>query len=317
MANLEFPRLKGKLILAPMHNVTNVAFRLLCKKYGASLVSTELLSANALSCGNKAVMKLGLSDKKEKPNVIQIFGQNIDNIVKAAKVIEKEMDFDLIDFNLGCPSQKIMAQGSGGALLKRPKKIKDILKALVESVKIPVTVKIRSGFSDKENAVEIAKICKEVGVSAIIVHARTVEQGYSGKAKWNVIKKVKDAVDILVIGNGDVWNGEDAKMMLEETGCDYVMIGRAAIGNPFIFKKINDFLEKGEVVEQSKEEKIADYFEYINLCKKFEIFSLSDSRLRAQEFTKGLAGSVRLRRELNKVKSWEEVDELMKRLVDK
>jgi len=308
----EFPKLKFKVVLAPMHNVTNVAFRLMCKKYGAGMVSTELLSANAISRENNAVMKLALFNKDEKPVVAQIFGQNTKNIVEAAKKLEK--NFDIIDFNLGCPSKKIMEQGSGGALLKRKNKIKEIITELCNTVKIPITVKIRSSFDGKGNAVEISKLCEEAGVSAIIVHARTVEQGYSGKADWKVIKEVKDSINIPVIGNGDIWNCEDAFQMLEETGCDYVMVGRAAIGNPFIFKEISTFLDKGEIVKQSKGDKIKDYFDYIKLTKKFKIFSVVDAKLRAQEFTKGLQGGSKLRRELNKVKGWPEIEELMKKL---
>jgi len=309
----KFPKLKSKVVLAPMHNITNLAFRLLCKRYGAGLVSTELLSANAISRENNAVMKMTLSDKSEKPNVVQIFGQNTDNVVKAGKLLEK--NFSIIDFNIGCPSEKIMAQGSGGALLKRKNKIKEIVSSLVESVRIPVSVKIRSGFDNKKiNAVEIAKICEDAGASAVIVHARTVEQGYSGKADWNIIKEVKKSVNIPVIGNGDVWNGEDALRMIKETNCDYVMIGRGAIGNPFLFKQINEFLKNGKIIDQSKEDKIKDFFEYIKLCKKFDIFSVVDAKLKAQEFTKGLEGSVKLRRELNKVKCWDEVEELMKEI---
>jgi tRNA-dihydrouridine synthase B len=307
----KFPTLKSKTILAPMHNITNIAFRKLCKDYGAGLASTELLSSNAISRMNNAVLRLALIDKKENPIVAQIFGQNTENIIKSSKILEK-LGFDIIDLNLGCPSKKIMEQGSGGALLKRKNKLKEIVIALVKSVSIPVTVKIRSGFDNNEGAVEIAQICENAGVSAIIIHARTVEQGRSGKADWQVIKKVKDSVKIPVIGNGDIRNGEDAKEMLEQTGCDYVMIGRAAIGNPFIFKEIKEFLKTGEAIKQTKEEKIRDYFEYIKLSKKHNIFSASDAKLRAQEFTKGLEGSNNLRRELNKKKTWEEIEALIK-----
>ncbi len=310
-----FPKLKSKVILAPMHNITNLAFRLMCKEYGAGLVSTELLSANAIARGNNAVLKLALTNKKEKPVVVQIFGQNIENIVKAGKKLEGE--FDIIDFNCGCPSKKIMSQGSGSALLKRPNKIKEIVGALVKAVKIPVTVKIRSGFEEKINAVEIAKICEDAGASAVIVHARTVEQEYSGKADWNIIKQVKKAVKIPVIGNGDIWNGEDVLRMIKETRCDYVMIGRCAIGNAFIFKAVNDYLKSGKVVEQTVEEKIKDFFKYIKLCKKFEIFSVVDAKLKAQEFTKGLSGSSKLRRELNKARKWEEIEKLMEEIINK
>jgi len=311
---MEFPELKSKVVLAPMHNITNLAFRLMCKKYGASLTSTELLSANAIARGNNAVLKLVVTDKSERPVVAQIFGQNTENVVKAGKKLEKK-GFDVIDFNIGCPSKKIMAQGSGGALLKRKNKIKEIVGALVEGVNIPVSVKIRSGFDDRSiNAVEIAKICEKAGASAVIVHARTVAQGYSGKANWKVIKDVKESVKIPVIGNGDVWNGEDAKKMLEETGCDYVMIGRGAIGNPFVFKAVNEFLNSGKVVEQSKKDHVKDFFDYIKLCKKFKIFSVVDAKLKAQDFTKGLDGSAGLRGELNGVKEWEEIERLMKGL---
>jgi nifR3 family TIM-barrel protein len=309
----EFPKLKNKLVLAPMHNITNIAFRILCMKYGAGMASTELLSANAISRNNKSVMKLALTDKTEKPVTAQIFGQNTENIVKAGKILEKK--FDVINFNLGCPSRKILMQGSGGALLKRKKKIKEIIKELVKNLKVPVSVKIRSGFNNNINAVEIARICEKAGACAIIVHARTVEQGYSGKADWQVIADVKKAVKIPVIGNGDVFSGEDAKQMFEKTKCDYIMIGRGAIGNPFIFKQINEYLKTKETIEQTREEKIRDFFEYIKLAKKYKIFNITDSKLKAQEFTKGLEGSSKLRKKLNSVKSWEEIEELMKRFI--
>ena len=311
----KFPQLSSKIVLAPMHNVSNLAFRLMCKKYGAGLVSTELLSANAISRENNAVLRLALFDKSEKPVVCQIFSQNTENLIKAAKILE-EKGFDIIDINFGCPSKKILEQGSGGALLKRKNKIGEIVKAVSSEVDIPISVKIRSGFKNKINAVEIAKICEENGASAIIVHARTVEQGYSGKADWKIIKNVKEAVKIPVIGNGDVFSAEDAERMFKETKCDYIMIGRAAIGNPFIFKQINHYLKTGELIKQTKEDKIKDYFEYIELCKKFDIFSVKDAKQKAQEFTKGLEGSARLRRELNKVKEWVEIERLVRGMMN-
>ncbi len=304
-----FPKLKTKLILAPMHNITNIAFRLLCKKYGASLTSTELLSANAIARNNKATLKFAQTDKSEKPITIQIFGQNTENIIKAGKILEKK--FNIIDFNCGCPSKKIMQQGSGGALLRRKNKIAEIITELTKATKVPITVKIRSGIDNKINAVEIAKVCEEAGASAVIVHARTVEQGYSGKADWNIIKQVKQSVKVPVIGNGDVKDGESAKQMIAQTNCDYVMIGRAAIGNPFIFKQINHYLETGEIIQQNKEEKIKDFFNYIKLTQKFKIFSIIDAKQKAQEFTKGFARSSKLRKKLNTVKSWEEIEMLI------
>ena len=309
-----FPKLSGKLILAPMHNITNLAFRLMCKEYGAALVSTELLSANAIARENKAVIELTKTCKEEKPVAAQIFSQNTENMVAAAKIIEN-MGFDIIDINLGCPSKKIIKQGAGGYLLKRKNKIFEIVSSVTKAVKIPITVKIRSGV-DKEhiNALEIAKICEKAGASAIIIHPRTVEQGYSGKADWSLIKKIKDSIKIPVIGNGDVFTPQNCKAIFEKTGCDYAMIGRAAIGNPFIFKQINHYLESGEIIQHTKEEKIKDYFKYIELTKKFGDFSIKDAKLRAQEFTKGLAGSSKLRRELDRIKNWEEIVVLMENI---
>ena len=321
---MKFPKLKSKLVLAPMHNITNIAFRILCRKYGASLVSTELLSANALAREDKLNLKLAITNKKEKPVCAQIFGQNTENLVKAAKVLEKDTEnkkfsvpsnsdkfagFDVIDINFGCPSKKILSQGAGAALLKRKNKIKEIVEQVSRSIKKPLTVKIRSN-----NSVEIAKICEKAGASAITVHARSVKQGYSGKADWNVIKAVKENVKIPVIGNGDVVDGKSAKKMLDETGCDYIMIGRAAIGNPFIFKQINEYLKTGKEIRQTKKEKIEDYFEYIKLTKKHKIFSTSDAKLKAQEFTKRIKGSRKLRRKLNAIKTWDEIEKLVKEI---
>jgi tRNA-dihydrouridine synthase B len=306
-----FPKLKTKLVLAPMHDATNLAFRLMCKKYGAGLVSTELLSANAIAKNNKAVLNLTLTDHSEKPVAAQVFSQNTENIVTSAKILEKK--FDIIDINLGCPSKKIISQGAGGALLERKNKIAEIVKKTSESIKKPLTAKIRSGIDSKNiNALEIAKICEENGASAITIHARTLEQGYSGKADWNLIKKIKQNVSIPVIGNGDVFTPQNALGMLNETNCDYVMIGRAAIANPFIFKQINYYLKNNEIINQSKEEKISDFFEYLDLCKKFNILSIKDTKLKAQEFTKSLNGSKRLRQKLNSSKDLEEIEKLMK-----
>lgn len=292
-----------------MAEITNIAFRIMCKNYGAGLVSTELLSANAISRKNNAVMTLGLTDKQEKPNVIQLFAQKSENMAKAAKIMEK--DFDMIDLNFGCPSTKIMAQGSGGALMKRPGKIGEIVKAVKEVAKKPVSAKIRKGFDKKTNAVEIAKICEENGADMIIIHGRTIGQGYSGKADWEVIKEVKKSVKIPVVGNGDVVDGESAKRMFEETNCDYIMVGRAAIGNPFIFKQINEYSKTGKIIEQTKEERIKDYFEYIELTRHFDIFSILDAKRQAQYFTKGFEGSAKLRKKLNGERDFEVIKKIV------
>ena len=308
-----FPKLSGKLILAPMHDVTNIAFRLMCKNYGAALVYTELLSANALSRENTPVTLLARTCGEERPISCQIFSSSTENMVIAAKLMEK--NFDIVDINFGCPSVKIVKQGSGGYLLKRKNKVGEIVREVSSAIKKPLTVKIRLGF-DKNEGTEIAKICEENGASAIAVHARTVKQGYSGKADLNAIKEIKNNIGIPVIGNGDIRNGEDAKKMINETCCDYVMIGRAAIGNPFIFKEINHYLKTGEVIKQTKEEKIKDYFEYIELTKRFNIFEVKDAKQKAIEFTKGIPGSSKLRQKLNKVKTWEDLEKAMNKLLE-
>ncbi|MGV8151786.1 MAG: tRNA dihydrouridine synthase DusB [Candidatus Nanoarchaeia archaeon] len=305
----KFPELKSRLVLAPMHEITNIAFRIMCKKYGAGLVYTPLLSANAIAIKNKKTLELAITNNKEKPCAIQLFSENIGNLANAAKLVEK--DFDVIDINLGCPSEKIMKQGSGGALLENKEKIKEIIEKINKEIKKPLTVKIRAGFNDSKNAFLIAKICESAGASAIAIHARTVKQGYSGKADWEIIKNIKENVKIPVIGNGDVVNGKTAKKMLDETKCDYVMIGRAAIGNPFIFKEINHYLKTGKEIKQTKKEKTLDYFEYIRLTEKYKIFSLKDAKQKACQFTKGLEGSARLRAKLSTIKDYKEIKKLL------
>jgi tRNA-dihydrouridine synthase B len=307
----QFPKLQGKIILAPMHKITNLPFRILCKEYGASLVSTELLSAEAIAKNNNLILKIAKTCKEEKPICAQIFSNNIENMIVAAKVLEK--DFEIIDINLGCPSNKIVKQGFGGALLKDKNKIYEIVSKISNTVTKPITVKIRSGFDENSiNSIEIAKICETAGASAITIHARTVKQGYSGKADWNIIKQIKNIVKIPVIGNGDIFTPQDAEKMLKQTKCDYVMIGRATIGNPFIFKQTNHYLKTGKIINQTKNEKVMDYFEYLKLCKKCKILELNDIKLKALDFSKGISGSSRLRKELNSVKNIEDIREKIK-----
>ena len=239
--------IKNPVIFAPMAGISDTSYRKIIKEMNPGLIYAEMVSDKAICFDNEKTMKMLIMDEKERPISQQIFGSDLDSFVKAAKIVEKTMKPDIIDINMGCPVPKVALKNqAGSALLKNPKKIKEIVSSVVKAVDIPVTVKIRSGWDENNiNAVEVAKICEEAGASAIAVHARTRSQGYSGKANWNIIKDVVNAVNIPVIGNGDVVSPELAKQMLDETGCAGVMIGRGAIGNPWLINNCVNFLEKG------------------------------------------------------------------------
>src|SRR3989344_8872300 len=299
---MDFPKLKNKLLLAPMVDISILPFRLLCQTYGAAMTYTEQLSAIAVNKESKKTLKLAERSEKEDKVGLQLFGRNPNTLLKAAKKLEN--NFDVIDLNFGCPSKTIVNQGYGSALLREKGKLREIIKTLSDGLEKPVTVKMRSGFK-KIEALELVKIMEESGVSAITLHGRTMEQGYSGKANWEVIKEVKEAVSVPVIGNGDVTDGKKAKEMLEYTKCDYVMVGRAAMNNPIIFKQINSFLKNGKEGELKKEDKIRLFLEYVNLCEKYNFVNLSNLRLNALNFCKGVEGSKELRVKLMKVKTKE------------
>lgn len=239
--------IKNPVIFAPMAGISDTSYRKIIKEMNPGLIYAEMVSDKAICFDNEKTMKMLIMDEKERPISQQIFGSDLDSFVKAAKIVEKTMKPDIIDINMGCPVPKVALKNqAGSALLKNPEKIKEIVSSVVKAVDIPVTVKIRSGWDENNiNAVEVAKICEEAGASAIAVHARTRSQGYSGKANWNIIKDVVNAVNIPVIGNGDVVSPELAKQMLDETGCAGVMIGRGAIGNPWLINNCVNFLEKG------------------------------------------------------------------------
>lgn len=242
--------IKNRIVLAPMAGISNTSYRKIIKEMGSGLIYAEMVSDKAIMYANEKTFDLLKMSEEERPISQQIFGSDVESFVIAAKEIEKRMHPDIIDINMGCPVPKVAVRAqAGSALLKDPDKIFEIVKAVVEAVNVPVTVKIRSGWDEKHiNAVEVAKRCEKAGALAIAIHARTRSQGYSGKADWSIIKQVKEAVSIPVIGNGDVTTPELAKKMIDETGCDAVMIGRGVLGNPWLIRECVHYLDTGEVL---------------------------------------------------------------------
>ncbi len=307
-----FPKLSSDTILAPMAGVTDVAFRLLCRRYGAGLAVTEMISANALARENAATLRLIDVVSEEKPRVIQLFGQNTDCLITSAKFCADKCE--IIDLNFGCPAAKIIKQGAGSALLERPNKIKEIVSSLVQAVSIPITCKIRLGITKPTiNVLKVAKACEEAGASMLAVHARTQNQGYTGKADWAWIKKVKEELKIPVAGNGDVRTVEDYIKMKKETGCDYVMIGRGALGNPYLFKQIEDYKKFGKYTPRNPLQQLKDFFSYLELAEQYKA-DLNIIKFHAQSFTKGIKGSSQLREKLSKLKSIPEIKKEMELL---
>ena len=298
--------LKNNVILAPMAGVSDLPFRLLCHELGAGLVCMEMVSAKAIFYGNKNTERLLDIHPKERPVSLQLFGSDPVIVSEMAKKIE-ERPFSILDFNMGCPVPKVVNNGEGSALLKNPKLAAQILEGLVKAVQKPVTVKIRMGF-DKEhiNAVEMAKIAEACGVAAIAVHARTREQYYSGRAHWEIIRAVKEAVSIPVIGNGDVDSPAAAEQMLSETGCDGVMIGRGAQGNPWIFREISQYLETGAIPPRpdnaEKRELILRHARLQLECKG-EYTGVREMRKHLSWYTAGMPHSARFRQMINTLES--------------
>lgn len=301
----------NRLVLAPMAGISNTSYRKIVKEMGAGLIYAEMVSSNALAYGNAKTFDLLKMSDKERPIAQQIFGSDVKTFVSAAKLVEENMHPDIIDINMGCPVPKVALRAqAGSALLKNPKKIGEIVKSVVESVSVPVTVKIRSGWDDANiNAVEVAKICESAGASAIAIHARTRAQGYSGKADWNIIKEVKENVNIPVIGNGDVTTAELAKKMLEETKCDAVMIGRAALGNPWIFKECKEYLDNNTLIDKptniEKIDMIKKHYELLCNDKNSKV-ALLEIRTHALAYLKGLPESKIYKEKLCHAKTEEE-----------
>ena len=308
--------IKGKVVVAPMAGVSDMTFRKICKNFGASLVVGEMVSDKAVVYENEKTYDLLKMDESERPISQQIFGSDVNSFIEAAKIVEKTMKPDIIDINMGCPVQKVAIKNqAGSALLKNPQKIKEIVSAVVKEVKVPVTVKIRSGWDELSiNAVEVAKIIEEAGASAITIHARTRAQGYSGKANWKIIKDVVDAVKIPVIGNGDILSCYDAKKMIDETGCQAVMIGRGLLGNPWLIRDCVNYLEKGILpIEVTFDEKI-DMMEYHlkELVKnKNEKQAVLEMRGHLLNYIKGLPENKEIKNKICKCQYSREIIEIL------
>lgn len=302
--------LDNPVILAPMAGVTDLPFRLLCKEHGAGLLCMEMVSAKAIYFNNKNTQQLMEIHPEETPVSLQLFGSDPDIISEMAARIE-EKPFSILDINMGCPVPKVVNNGEGSALMKNPALVREILTKTVKAIKKPVTVKIRKGFDDScINAVEIAKIAEDCGVAAVAVHGRTREQYYSGCADWDIIAQVKNAVQIPVIGNGDVTDIASAAKMFEETGCDGIMIGRAARGNPFLFEQVVSYLETGEIAPAPTKEHMRDtVLRHMELQMKYkgEYTAVREMRKHIAWYSAGLPHSARLRQKVNEIESMEEL----------
>lgn len=306
--------LKNPYILAPMAGVTDLPFRLLCMEQGAGLLCMEMISAKALQYKNKNTKILLAIHPKEYPVSLQLFGSDPDIVSEMAKRIE-ELPFQILDINMGCPVPKVVKNGEGSALMMNPKLVYEIVYRTVRAVRKPVTVKIRKGFDDAHvNAVEIARIVEEAGGAAVAVHGRTREQYYSGKADWEIIRRVKEAVSIPVIGNGDVDSGEAASAMMRQTGCDGVMIGRAAQGNPWIFRELTEYSRTGiSPSKPSKAERKDAMLRHARLQIEFkgDYLGIREMRKHVAWYTKGMEGSARLREAINRVETYDELEKLL------
>jgi len=311
------PSFSGKAFLAPMAGVSDPALRLICKKMGASLVVTEFTSIHSIIAkekqlreNKKTIQEFLEYSEQERPLSVQLFGSDILALEKAAKIVEPF--FDVIDYNMGCPAPHITQQMAGGALLQEVNLTQKIFKTLVSSVDKPITLKMRAGINNTSKFLfkDIANLAEQSGIQMITLHPRTVKQGYSGKADWSLIKELKDSVTIPVVGNGDITTPEEAKQMLDQTGCDYVMIGRGAMGNPFLFRQINDYLNKGTYRLYSLQEKIDMFFEYLSAASDYKI-KFSNIKSQAIRFTKGLPGATKLRKAITLAKTKKELELVM------
>ncbi len=300
--------LDGNLVLAPMSDVTNLPFRLLCKKYGTSLVFSEMACSGGIVRQNAESMDRCLTSTDEKPFGIQLLGSDASDLVKSAQILQERYNPDIFDLNLGCPAQNVVKNGFGSALLKKPEIIGEIIGQLSSALDVPLTAKIRITNSFGET-LKIAKLIEKSGAAAVTVHGRTQKQGYSGKSSLEFIRGIKKELSIPVIANGDICDEKTALRVLEYTKCDGLMIGRAAIGNPFIFRRISHYLSTGEVLPpQTVDERLRDFHEYTALSMKFGMLALNDLKLNAQWFTKGMDNIKSVRVEINRAS---DVDSVM------
>lgn len=311
--------IKNQVVFAPMAGVSNISYRQIIKEMGAGLIYSEMISTMGIVYNGKKTIDLINFSENERPISIQIFGSDLKSFVEAAKYIEENFHPDIIDINMGCPVPKVAIKSqAGSALLKDPNKIYEIVKAVVNSTNTPITVKIRSGWDDKHiNAVEVAQKIESAGASAIAIHARTRSQGYSGSANWNIIKEVKQSVKIPVIGNGDITSPELAKQMLDETGCDAIMVGRATLGNPWIIKEIVHYLDTNELLPKpTKIERIEMIKTHYNLLKKYSntTHALLEIRTHALWYLKGIPGTKEIKTKICQAKTEEEFMNIIKEL---
>ncbi len=308
-------KLHGNILLAPMADVTNLPFRLLCKKYGAALVYTEMVDADGVIYHSRKTISRIVSCQEERPLGIQLSGSSAEGLNRAARLVEEQHDPDLIDINFGCPARHIVKKGCGAALMNNPQLMADIVGQVSDAVSVPVTAKLRI-YDNVERTLKVVRMLEDAGASAITLHARTRHQNYAHKADWDVIGAVREELSIPVIANGDIVDEVAAQTVFEQTQCDGIMIGRAAIGNPYIFRQIGHYLETGELLgPQGVNEQLDDFFEYVELAGKYDMLDYAGVKLHAKWFTRGLEGGRLLRTKINAAKDIDEVIGILDRFI--